>query len=158
MKYKVFISEREQKLSNLRIPKNAIMIQDERGEITLCMDFPRHYNGKNPTLNIFYWDDLHQCFEPDIWKNEATRVLWKLYTKGGYKRLPALVRPQIEKVYNKVPHDTKIGHVQSANMCDPEKKRLQEHATTDYHCCKPSIYKYYSSIGTYGKAGDSMTL
>lgn len=158
MKYKVYISEREQTLCNLRIPKNAVMIEDEKGEITLCTKFPRHYRGKNPVLNIFYWDELHECFESDIWQNSATRVLWKIYENGGCKKLPPLILPQVERIYSKVPHNTKIGHVQSPNMCDPERKRLADHATTDYHCCKPSIYKYYSSIGCYGKAGDSMTL
>jgi hypothetical protein len=158
MKYSVYISEKEQQLCNVRIPKNAIMIKDERGNVTLCMDFPRHYKGTNPSLNIWYWDEIHQCFEPDIWRNNTTKVLWKLYVKGGYKKLPALVRPQVESVYSKVPHNTKVGHVQASVMCDPEKKRRNEYSTTDYHCCKPSIYKYYSGIGCYGKAGESMSI
>ena len=158
MKYKVFISEKEQQLANIRIPKNAIIIRDEHGDLTLCKDFPRNYKGKNPILHIYYWDSLNEWWEADIWQNDATRTLWALYCKGGYKKLPRLLRPQIEHEYKKVPHDTKIGNVQSPNMCDPEKRRLADHRTTDYHCCKPSVYGYYSRIGCYGKSGDSMCL
>ena len=159
MKYKYYISKHEQQLLNIRIPKNAIILSDtESGDITLCMNFPRNYHGDNPTLKIYYYDELHQCFEPDIWQNSTTKILWKIYAKGGYKKLPPLVRPQIESIYSQVPHNTKIGHVQSPCMCDPEKKRLAEHSTTDYACVKPSVYKYYSSIGCYGKSGDPMSL
>ena len=164
MKYKYFISEKEQIICNVHIPKNAIIVQviNDFGEIedtVLCMKFPRHYNGTNPYLDIWYWDNIHQCFEPDTWKNKITQVLWNIYVKGGYKKMGKILLPQIKQVYKQVPHNTKIGHVQTPVMCDPEKKRLNE-TTIGYHDFtqprQSSIYHYYSSIGTYGKAGDSM--
>lgn len=158
MKYRVFISDKEQTLCNLRLPKNAILIVDEYGDATLCMNFPRNYKGSDPVLHIYYWDEIHQCFVPDVWKNATTKALWTIYARGGYKRMGKIMYPQIAQVIKQVPHNTKIGHVQSSVMCDPEKKRRNEYTTTDYACCKPGVYRYYSSIGTYGKAGDSMRL
>lgn len=162
MRYKISISKTEQQLGNVRIPQNAIIIQDEYGELTMCKDFPRYYKGTNPTLKIWYYDDIHECWEQDLWQNETTRVLWKIYVNNGRKKLPQLIYPQVCSVYNKVPHDTKIGNVQMSCYCDPEKRKRNEYAIGGYDDThKPrqsSIYHYHSSIGTYGKAGDSMSI
>ena len=155
---KILVSEREQNAGNIRIPKNALILIHDDGTKILCKKFPRNYKGKNPGLEIYYWDDIHNVWEWDLWQNKYTRILWGYYVKSGSKKLPQLLRPQVESVYNKVPHNTKIGHVQSPCMCDPERKRLADHRTTDYMCVKPSIYRYYSNLGCYGKSGDSMVL
>ena len=161
MKYTVYISEKEQKLCNIYLPKNAIIIKDENDELTVCMDFPRNYKGHNPCLKIYYWDEIHECFEADLWQNEATRVLWAIYAKGGYKKMGKIMFPEIAKIYKQVPHNTKIGNVQTPIMGDPEKRRRNE-TTIGYHdLTKPrqsSSYHYYSYIGAYGKSGDAMRL
>lgn len=154
------ISQKEQQLGNVRIPKNAIILIDGE-EYVMCKDFPRNYKGTNPMLTIWYYDEIHEVWECDLWQNKYTQILWKIYVQGGCKKLPRLVRPQVQSIYNKVPHNTKIGNVQSPCMCDPEKKRLNE-TTIGYHdFVRPrqsSNYHYYSYIGAYGKAGANMSL
>lgn len=161
MKYTVYIIEKEQRMHNIYMPKNSILIKDENGELTACMDFPRNYKGTNPTLKVYYWDEIHECFEADIWQNETTRALWAIYAKGGYKRMGKIMLPQIAQVYKQVPHNTKIGNVQASYMGDPDKRRRNEKSIGYHDFTRPrqsSYYHYYSSIGVYGKAGDSMRI
>lgn len=158
MKYKSFVSVKEQQLGNILIPENTIIVVYENGDKILCKNFPRNYKGNDPVLTIWYWDEIHKTWECDVWKNHVTKLLWKIYVNGGCKKTPQLIAPQAKACFGKVPHGKKIGNVQQSYMGDPAKKRLSEQRTTDHPCFKGSTYNYHSNLGCYGKSGDSMDL
>lgn len=86
---KVFFAKKETILHNRIIPKNAIICIDNDNDIILCENFPRHYKGNNPTLQVRiyhselkYWED-----EIDVWCNKITMIMWDFYCRGGYKRI-----------------------------------------------------------------------
>lgn len=84
----VYQLKESKNLHGIIAPKNSVFYLDDFGNIFLCKNLPRNYEGKAPRLRIYIYDAEFKTWDNGgIYKNNMARKLWDFYKKRGRKQV-----------------------------------------------------------------------
>ncbi len=90
--YQACILKRDKMLNGKTFPSGSIIVIDnycssfgEGHDIYICTQFPRHYNGNKPILKLWTYNEGIDLWETDIFQNEITRLICKVYATSAPK-------------------------------------------------------------------------
>jgi hypothetical protein len=92
--YKAAILKHDKIINGKKFPAGSIIVIDdyyssfgESSDIYVCTKLPHNYNGNNPTLTLWTYNEFTGFWERDIFQNKVTRMIWSAYVKTGKRKI-----------------------------------------------------------------------
>jgi len=118
-----FVVQKSVTIGGKTLHKNGLLIWDKK-VLAYADRFPRNFKGKNPWLEVSFYDFQYNCWETYNDKSEFSYKLYQIWLAGGLKK----TRPELEfnEYVELMKHDRRHKKAQG--------QREYVNAITDYDC------------------------